>query len=111
MAELKTIKQCKGCPWKVSVDPPRDVPKYAEGIYDRMRASTRSGIESLSNRPYAAMACHNQRDGEQRPCAGWLHNQLGVGNNLGVRMRVAAGKLPVPKVVGEQHETPPHEET
>lgn len=100
-------KQCRACPWRVDVKPSRDVPKYGEGIYDRMRSTLRSGLETLNGKPYIAMACHNQKDGAQLPCAGWLHNQLGVGNNIGVRLRVMAGTLPAPVVFGAQHETVP----
>lgn len=105
MPALKRIRQCIACPWRVAVDPPRDVPNYGEGIYDRMRATLRSGLDSLDGG--IAMACHNQKKNETRPCAGWLHNQLGVGNNIAIRIHVSSGKLPVPIVRGEQHETPP----
>lgn len=50
------------------------------------------------------MACHYSKLGEEFPCAGWLYNQLGVGNNLAVRLAVMSGRLPAPTVDGEQHE-------
>lgn len=103
-AKLKTVKQCKTCPWRVDVVPSRDVPDYDPGIYDRMRTSLRTGLESMSEKTRMVMECHNGKRGANRACAGWLHHQLGVGNNIGVRLSVHAGRLPIPKVVGEQHE-------
>jgi hypothetical protein len=101
---MKTVKQCKTCPWRVAVTPSRDVPDYDPGIYDRMRSTLRSGIETLSEKTRVIMECHNGKRGDNRACAGWLHHQLGIGNNLAVRLAVSVGRLPVPKVVGEQHE-------
>ena len=34
------------------------------------------------------MACHNSPQNEEYHCIGWLHNQLGVGNNLGLRLEM-----------------------
>lgn len=52
------------------------------------------------------MACHYSQF-QKKPiyCAGWLHNQLGPGNNIGVRLAVMTGEMPVPVVDGPQHET------
>lgn len=101
---VKTVKQCVTCPWCVDVIPSRDVPNWDPGIYERMGASLRTGFESISEKVRVVMECHNGKRGANRPCAGWLYHQLGVGNNFGVRMRVADGHLPAPKVIGEQHE-------
>ncbi len=62
------------------------------------------GIETLFQNVHHVMACHYSKPGEEFACAGWLHNQLGVGNNLGVRMSVMSGRMPMPEVDGEQHE-------
>ena len=107
MSARKTTKQCKACPWRVDVIPARDVPGYEPGLYDRMRATLRDGLDSLAPGTRMSMACHHQVDGEELPCAGWIHNQLGVGNNLAVRINVGSGRLPVPQVIGEQHEILP----
>lgn len=101
---MKTVKQCKTCPWRVAVDPARDVPDYDEGIYERMRATLRTGLDSMFEKSRVVMECHNGRPGADRACAGWLHHQLGIGNNIGVRMSIATGRLPMPRVVGDQHE-------
>jgi hypothetical protein len=99
----KTARQCVSCPWRVEVIPARDVPDYDPGIYARMRATLRSGLGSMQG-TRIVMECHNGKR-QDRACAGWLHHQIGVGNNLGVRIAVACGRLPAPKVIGEQHET------
>lgn len=100
----KTVKQCKSCPWRVDCDPEHDIPDgYSVELHEGLRNTIQSGIESL--RPGRAMACHYSKPGEEIPCAGWIHNQLGPGNNLAVRLAVMTGKLPVPEVEGEQHET------
>lgn len=101
---MKMVKQCESCPWRVDVKPSRDVPNFGPGIYDRMQASLRTGLESMAEKTRLVMECHNGKRGANRPCAGWLHHQIGVGNNLGVRLAVMTGRSPVPKIDGEQHE-------
>ena len=51
------------------------------------------------------MACHYSKTGAETPCAGWMDNQLGPGNNIGLRLVVARGHLPPPIVEGPQHPT------
>lgn len=101
---MKEVRQCGSCPWRAAVVPARDVPDYAPGIYARMKASLRTGIESAGEETRIVMECHNGKRGANRACAGWMHHQLGVGNNIGVRLRVMAGHLPAPKIDGAQHE-------
>jgi hypothetical protein len=37
-------------------------------------------------------------------CVGWLHNQLGVGNNIGLRIKMMkCDNIAEMKVYGEQH--------
>lgn len=33
------------------------------------------------------MACHESLVGAERPCVGWVANQLGPGNNIMLRLR------------------------
>ncbi|HSX22428.1 MAG TPA: DUF6283 family protein [Gaiellaceae bacterium] len=99
------IRQCATCPWKVTTVPERDIPNgYKVEMHEALRATIRSGLDSLSRSCGSAMGCHYSKIGEEFVCAGWLYNQLGVGNNIRVRLAVAAGQLPVPEVDGEQHE-------
>lgn len=98
------VVQCKTCPWKVDCVPERDIPNgYSVELHENLRGTIQEGMSSFScNR---AMACHYAKADEKLPCAGWLHNQIGPGNNIGVRMAVLTGRLPAPRVDGEQHET------
>jgi len=51
------------------------------------------------------MACHESPVGHELPCVGWLVNQLGVGNNLALRLAVMAGRVDANvRTVGPQHE-------
>jgi len=102
----EVVRQCKSCPWKVATVPDRDIPNgYSVRLHESLRCSIRSGLDSLFGGPLRAMACHYSKPGKEFACAGWLHNQFGVGNNIGVRLAIATRKLPVPKVDGDQHES------
>lgn len=105
MPEPETIVQCKSCPWRVDCVPDRDIPNYVPGMHVNLDKTIKSGIDTMFRKVRHVMACHYSKPGEEFPCAGWLHNQIGPGNNLGVRISVMAGKMPVPMVDGEQYET------
>lgn len=85
MVKAPAVTQCKSCPWRVGCDPERDIPNYRETLHHKLRDTIREGVESLGG-PQRIMACHYSRDGEEIPCAGWLANQLGPGNNIGLRL-------------------------
>ena len=52
-----------------------------------------------------AMACHNSPEDQQYHCIGWLENQIGVGNNIGLRMQMLnCENADEVEVFGEQHE-------
>ena len=96
------IKQCKSCPWRVGCDPEADIPNgYSRELHERLR-STIAEPGSLTG-TLAAMACHYSPVGAEFPCAGWLHHQLGVGNNIALRIAVMTGRVPAPEVDGEQY--------
>ena len=110
LREPGKIHQCKTCPWKVGADPykiPNYVPELAAGLR-RTIANARNPVQSvlpvLSGCGIRMMACHYSKPGEEIPCAGWLENQLGPGNNIGLRLLMIHGKVPVPVTEGEQHE-------
>lgn len=108
--QSKTVVQCKSCPWRVDCEPMEDIPGgYSIDLHKKLRGTCSSGFESampvLNGGPLRIMACHYSKPGEEFACAGWLDNQIGPGNNIGVRLLVSMGKLPVPEVDGEQHET------
>lgn len=101
----QTIKQCRSCPWRVDCDPLTDIPNgYSVDLHERLRDTIATpGVASLFESCERGMACHYSEVGNEIPCAGWLHHQLGAGNNIRVRLNVMRGTLPVPEVDGEQH--------
>jgi hypothetical protein len=100
------VTQCKSCPWRVDCVPDRDIPNgYCANMHAELKGTIRSGLESLQGDVIRSMACHYSKIGEEFHCAGWLHNQLGSGNNIAVRIGVMSGRIPVPVVDGPQHET------
>ncbi len=103
--EPKKVKQCPTCPWRVDCQPMTDIPNYVPGLHHKLDRTIKSGLETLGCKVMRVMACHYSKPGEEFPCAGWLYNQIGPGNNLGVRLRVMTGQMPVPVVDGEQYET------
>lgn len=102
--EKKILKQCKSCPWKVDCVPARDIPGYKREMHKKLSKTIKSGFESIIPGNREVMACHYSQPGKEIYCAGWLDNQLGVGNNLGIRMAVMRGVMPVPEVHGDQHD-------
>lgn len=103
------LAQCKGCPWRKDVNPLDDIPN---GYCPEKHAALESTISKAGELQVGSlqlMACHECPVGQEQACVGWMHNQLGSGNNIGLRMwfsrQVRAGKITGPlKVVGEQHE-------
>jgi hypothetical protein len=99
-------RQCKACPWKRSTKPLQDIP---DGYCQQKHANLRRTIATPENNgfvtPFRMMACHEYPVGHEQPCVGWLHNQLGVGNNIALRLR--ASRTPFGELIldGDQHET------
>lgn len=87
---LKRTAQCKACPWIKGVDPRADIPNgYCETKH-RALANTIAkpgNLEAvLRPGPMPVMACHETDDAH---CVGWLHNQLGEGNNIALRLHMS----------------------
>lgn len=104
------VVQCLTCPWRTSCVPERDIPNgYSCELHEDLRGTIASSplasLAGLGDGGLRVMACHYSKPGDEFPCAGWLENQLGPGNNIAVRIGVATGRLPVPVTDGEQHET------
>ena len=84
-------KQCEHCPWKKSTDP-YDIPGgYDVDKHRALKSTIVSGTRSLRND--RAMSCHEYPSEDRMPCVGWLHNQLGAGNNIGLRLAVVVGQI------------------
>lgn len=99
------VVQCRTCPWRVACDPVADIPNgYSVELHEGLRA-TIAVPGALNLGATTVMACHYSKVGEEFPCAGWLHHQLGVGNNIALRIEVMCGRMSMPRVDGEQHAT------
>lgn len=102
--KLTRTKQCAKCPWKVSTNP-FDIPDgYCELKHGNLKDTiAEEGVLNLDT--MKAMACHHSDGQDEMYCVGWLNNQLGVGNNIGLRIKmINCDNAKDIKVYGEQHE-------
>ncbi len=99
--KLKRTRQCVHCPWRVATDP-FDIPNGYDPEKHRALERTIAEPGSLHDTGNA-MACHET---DEAHCVGWLVNQIGHGNNIGLRIRMMscenAKKI---RLRGEQHVT------
>jgi hypothetical protein len=101
---LKRTRQCAKCPWRKDVDP-HDIP---DGYCERKHAAlsdtiAKEGDLSFLGGGLKIMACHETDDAH---CVGWLMNQVGTGNNIGLRLSLMSCENAHDlKLVGDQHET------
>lgn len=85
--KLNRTHQCRKCPWLVSVDP-YDIPNgYCEEKHQALKSTIAAPGEFNLTTLYA-MACHESGIDDPQYCIGWLVNQLGPGNNIGLRLRM-----------------------
>lgn len=102
---LSRVRQCPKCPWKQSTNP-RDIPHgYSEELHNQL-ASTIAipGALLRPDEPMRLMASHEHPIGEEAICVGWLMNQLGPGNNIGLRLSMrSCENLGDVKLDGPQH--------
>lgn len=98
-----TRKQCESCPWKVTTNPETDIPGYSVERHRNLSCTIADGPYLHTNlRP---MACHKTSPGQEQMCVGWLHNQLGVGNNISLRLAALKDRTLFDyELDGEQHE-------
>lgn len=99
-----TIAQCKSCPWRVACKPDKEIPNYNAELHSGLACTIAKPGEIRFGGERRVMACHYSKPDAEFACAGWIHNQLGVGNNIGVRLALMSGALPVPVIDGAQHE-------
>jgi len=98
---LTRTKQCSKCPWKVKTDPSTIPDGYSVELHKSL-ACTIAKEGDFS--PTKAMACHHSKPGAEEYCIGWLHNQLGPGNNIALRMKMMkCSNLADMKIYGKQH--------
>lgn len=95
-------KQCAKCPWKVGTNP-HDIPNGYD--VEKHQALARTIADGFHH-DGPAFGCHEYDSDQKVPCIGWLHNQLGPGNNIGLRLAVSAGKIDGRyELDGPQHQT------
>jgi hypothetical protein len=97
---LKKTTQCEKCPWRVETDP-HDIPNgYCETKHRALKKTIARPGDFRGNRH--AMACHETHDAH---CIGWLVNQIGPGNNIGLRiLMMNCVNAKFIKLRGEQHQ-------
>lgn len=97
-------RQCAKCPWKVSTDP-HEIPNgYSVDQHRGLTCTIAPPGELRTSGALRLMACHESKVGKEIPCVGWLENQLGVGNNLTLRLAVIRGKVDANyELDGDQH--------
>lgn len=104
--KLKRVVQCAKCPWKKKTNPheiPNGYSKEKHCALEGTIAEPGDILGILTRDPLRVMACHEEHSAH---CVGWLKNQIGPGNNIGLRLRMMtcenAGEL---QTVGAQHQT------
>ncbi len=102
--KLTRTKQCAKCPWKVSTNP-FDIPDgYCEVKHANLKETiAEEGVINLGQSK--VMACHHSDGNDQMYCVGWLNHQLGVGNNIGLRIKMMSCENAKDiKTYGKQHQ-------
>lgn len=100
--KIPRTKQCAKCPWKVSTNPHEIPDGYCELKHKNLSSTIAVPGELLSTG--SAMACHHSKGNDKMYCIGWLHNQLGIGNNIPLRIKMLrCDNISDIKVVGDQH--------
>jgi hypothetical protein len=104
---LKRLRQCEKCPWKASTNP-YDIPNGYDVEKHRALVGTvaKDGAIPLAATGLKVMACHEHPPGAEAHCVGWLMNQLGPGNNIGLRIAMLGCEdLRSVRLDGPQHRT------
>ncbi len=103
--KLKQTKQCKTCPWKLSATV-ADIPNYSvethEDLWDTIADET-GNASQIQEKTIPTMTCHKSI---KSMCVGWLHNQLGKGSNIPLRIQMMYySNVKEIEIDGEQKDT------
>lgn len=82
----KVRRQCAKCPWKVSTDPHQIPNGYDPEKHRALKRTVAEPGAIVLGGTLRVFACHESNAGRELACVGWLDNQLGVGNNIALRM-------------------------
>lgn len=79
--------QCKTCPWRKGASVSR-IPRYDRAKHDALADTIAKpgDLAPLARGGVRMMSCHYSTEAREIPCAGWVENQLGPGNNLALRL-------------------------
>ena len=101
--ELQRTAQCKKCPWIKGVDPHQIPSGYCEMKHKALAGTiAKPGELPDLSEPLRVMACHET---ESAHCVGWLVNQAGPGNNIGLRLRLmTCSNVGSIRLRGDQHD-------
>lgn len=104
--KLKRTVQCAKCPWKVDTNPYQIPDGYCEIKHKNLDSTiAKENDFGFLGGSLSIMACHHSKEEDMQHCVGWVNNQLGVGNNIGLRIQMMrCENIRDLKVVGEQHE-------
>ena len=95
-------RQCKTCPWRAGATTDA-IPRYDRAKHEALRDTiAEPGSMRGLGGARQMMACHHSADGAEHPCVGWVHHQIGAGNNIGLRLAV----LVDPRLQGLQVDGP-----
>ena len=101
-----TRRQCETCPWKKGADLSK-IPHYRRGLHHKLAetiADPEAGYKPTSC--LRMMSCHYSTEGNDIVCVGWAVHQLGVGNNISLRIAAMRDpRLQRIETVGPQHAT------
>lgn len=101
--KLKRTIQCAKCPWKVSTNPLEIPGGYSEEKHENLEKSIAKEGDYDFSKPLVIMACHHSRE-EMEHCVGWVNNQLNIGNNIQLRIKMRdCENIRDLKVTGKQH--------
>lgn len=81
---MSVRKPCPTCPWRIDKDA-RDIPNFDLELAERLERTCHHELGA------PVFACHQSREGEEFPCAGWLA-VYGI-DSIAVRMMVIAGRV------------------
>lgn len=102
---LNRVAQCAKCPWKLKTDPHQIPDGYCTIKHGNLSSTiAQEGVLNLDG-PLHIMACHSSKENAPEACVGWLDNQLGPGNNIGLRLRAMSWKnIDQIRTFGDQHQ-------
>jgi len=84
---------------------PRQIPRgYCVEKHKRLSNTVAEPGRLPQSNELHIMACHDSPHDAPYACVGWLDNQLGPGNNIGLRLAAMGGHVDTNyEVVGPQH--------